>query len=218
MGLVMKKDRRIYKMLPLFLVFIGIPLALWFLSDFPERSLLMDSLSLLTILAFSLLLAQFFLARTNRELVKKVKMSNVLKIHKFIGYIFISVIMLHPFFIIVPKFLDNAVSPKDALIRLITTFDNIGLVLGLVAYTAMLVIMITSFFRFKLHLKYRTWRTFHAYLTSIFIGAAVWHVISLGRHSNTAFIMFYVIALASGMYYLLRTYLFKPTSKSIKNV
>ena len=159
MGLVMKKDRRIYKMLPLFLVFIGIPLVLWFLSDFPERSLLMDSLSLLTILAFSLLLAQFFLARTNRELVKKVKMSNVLKIHKFIGYIFISVIMLHPFFIIVPKFLDNAVSPKDALIRLITTFDNIGLVLGLVAYTAMLVIMITSFFRFKLHLKYRTWRT-----------------------------------------------------------
>ncbi|WP_273275526.1 ferric reductase-like transmembrane domain-containing protein [Maribacter polysiphoniae] len=218
MGLVMQKERKIFKLLSLGIAFIGIPLLLWFLGDFPKRSLLMDSLSLLTILAFSLLLAQFFLARTNRGLVKKVKMSYVLKIHKFIGYVFISVIMLHPFFIIVPKFLDDAVSPKDAFIRLITTFNTIGLVFGLVAYTVMLVIMVTSFFRFKLHLKYKTWRTFHAYLTTIFVVAATWHVITLGRHSNSAFTMFYVIAGACGIFYLLRTYLVKPTRKTIKNV
>lgn len=178
----------------------------------------MDALSLLTVLAFSLLLAQFFLARTNKELVKKVKMSNVLKVHKFVGYVFISVIMLHPFFIIVPKFLDDAVSPKDAFVRLVTTLDNLGLVLGLVAYTVMLVIMITSFFRFKLHLKYRTWRTLHAYLTTIFIVAASWHAITLGRHSNSAFTMFYLIAGASGIFYLLRLYVLKPSKKPIENV
>ncbi len=218
MGLVMKKERKIYQYLPLVLAFIVLPLLLWFLSDFPERSLLMNALSLLTILAFSLLLAQFFLSRTNRDLVKKVKMSNVLKIHKFIGYVFIGIIMLHPFFILVPKFLDDAVSPKDAFIRVITSFDNIGLVLGLVAYSAMLVIMITSFFRFKLHMKYRTWRTFHAYLTTIFIVAAIWHAITLGRHSNGAFTLFYVITGASGIFFLIRMYVLKPSKKPIKNV
>ena len=212
MGLIMKKESYISKLFPLAIAFIGMPILLYFLGDFPKRDFLMETLSLTTILGFTILISQFFLSRTNGKLVKDIRMVNVLKIHKFIGYLFISILMLHPFFIIVPKLFDNGVTPTDAFLKLITTFSSLGIILGLTAYTCVLILLVTSYFRFKLHLNYRTWRIIHGSLALIFVTAATWHIINIGRHSNTAFSVYYVAIVASGVYYLLSTYLFK-TSK-----
>ncbi|MDV7186356.1 ferric reductase-like transmembrane domain-containing protein [Lutibacter sp. TH_r2] len=209
----MKKDNYIFKLGALFLAFIAVPSILYFLGNFEKRDFLMESLSLITILGFTLLLSQFFSTRMNKKFVKSIRMVNVLKIHKIIGYVFISILFLHPFFIIVPKFFDNGVTPTDAFLRIITTFSSLGIILGLIAYTSIIIILITSFFRFKLHLKYRTWRNLHAYLTLLFVITATWHVINLGRHSNTSFSIYYILMVASGIYYLLKTYLFKTSKK-----
>lgn len=213
MGLIMKKQRQIFRLVVLAIIFIAIPILLYYVEDFPRRNFLKESLSLVTILGFTLLISQFFSTRMNKKLVKDIRMVNVLKIHKIIGYIFISILLLHPFFIIVPKFFDNTVSPADAFIRLITTFSSLGVILGLIAYTSMVILLITSFFRFKLHLTYRTWRSLHGYFTMLFIITATWHVINIGRHSNTSFLIYYVLIVASGIFYLLRTYLFKTSKK-----
>ena len=173
----------------------------------------METISIVTILGFSLLLSQFFTSRLNYKLMKQIRMVNVFVIHKFIGYFFISIILLHPFFIIIPKFFDDGVTPSDAFVRLITTFSSTGVILGLIAYASMLILMVTAYFRFKLHLKYRTWRKLHGYLTLLFVIAATWHVISIGRHSNTSFSIYYVLMVVGGLYYLLRTYLFKTSKK-----
>ena len=210
----MGKKQYIFKLLKNAIAFIAVPILLYYLGDFPKRNTtLMEVLSITTILAFTLLISQFFSTRSNRTLVKKIRMVNVLAIHKFIGYLFISILLLHPFFIIVPKFFDNGVTPSDAFIRLITTFSSTGIILGLIAYTSMLIILITSFFRFKLHLKYRTWRSLHGYFTMLFIITATWHVLNIGRHSNTSFAIYYVLIVASGIFYLLKTYLFKTSKK-----
>ncbi|WP_232225162.1 ferric reductase-like transmembrane domain-containing protein [Seonamhaeicola sp. S2-3] len=145
--------------------------------------------------------------------MKQIRMVNVVAIHRFIGYTFISVILLHPFFIIIPKFFDNGVTPIDAFVRLITTFSSTGVILGLIAYTTMLVLMITAFFRFKLHLKYKTWRKLHGYLTLLFVSVATWHVVNIGRHSNTSFTVYYVLMVVIGVFYLMRTYLTKTVKK-----
>ena len=207
MGLIMKKQRQIFRLVVLAIIFIAIPILLYYVEDFPRRNFLKESLSLVTILGFTLLISQFFSTRMNKKLVKDIRMVNLLKIHKIIGYIFISILLLHPFFIIVPKFFDNTVSPADAFIKLITTFSSLGVILGLIAYTSMLILLITSFFRFKLHLTYRTWRSLHGYFTMLFIITATWHVINIGRHSNTSFSMYYLLIVASGIFYLLKTYL-----------
>ena len=209
----MKKAINTYKLLPLIIAFIVVPLLLWVLGEFPKRNFLMEALSLMSILGFTMLLSQFFYSRINKSLVKDIRMVNVLKIHKFIGYVFISILLLHPFFIIVPKFFDNGLTPADAFLELITTFDSLGVVLGLIAYSAMLILLVTAFFRFKLHLKYRTWRNLHGYLTMLFVITATWHVITLGRHSNTSFSIYYVLIVASGIFYLLHTYLFKTSKR-----
>lgn len=174
----------------------------------------METISIVTILAFSLLLSQFFTSRLNYKLMKQIRMVNVLVIHKFFGYFFISVMLLHPFFIIIPKFFDDGVTPSDAFVRLITTFSATGVLLGLIAYAIMLILMVTAFFRFKMHLHYRTWRRLHGYLTLLFVITATWHVIDMGRHSNNSFTLFYLLVVAIGIYYVLRKYLFK---KKVKN-
>ncbi len=210
----MKTRSYIIKFSALIITFIAVPLFLYFSGNFPRRTTLMETLSIVTILAFSLLLSQFFTSRLNYKLMKQIRMVNVLVIHKFIGYLFISVILLHPFFIIVPKFFDNGVTPSDALIRLITTFGTTGIILGLISYAIMLILMVTAFFRFKMHLHYRTWRSLHGYLTLLFVITATWHVIDMGRHSNSSFTMFYLLVVAVGIYYVLRKYLFKKTVKN----
>lgn len=211
MGLIMKKRNYIVKLISLVIIFIAVPITLYNLGDFPRRNLLMETISLITIIGFTLLLSQFFTTRINRKLVKKIRMVNVLKIHTIIGYLFILILLLHPIFIIVPKFFDNSVTPIDAFIRLITTFNSLGVILGLVAYVCMVILLITSFFRFKLKLTYRTWRSIHGYFTMLFIITATWHVIDLGRHSNTPFSIYYILMVASGIFYLLKTYLFKTS-------
>lgn len=213
MGLIMKTKSYIFKLSALIITFIGVPLLIYFSGNFPKRNTLMETISIVTILGYSLLLSQFFTSRLNKSLVKKIRMINVLAIHKFIGYLFISILLLHPFFIIIPKFFDNAVSPSDAFIKLITTFSSTGVILGLIAYASMVLLLLTSYFRFKLHLKYKTWRNLHGYLTVLFIITATWHVINIGRHSNASFTMYYLIAVVSGMYYLVKTYVFKTSLK-----
>lgn len=200
-------------MFALIIAFIAVPLYLYFSGNFPKRTTLMETISIVTILGFSLLLSQFFTSRINKKLVKKIRMVNVLAIHKFIGYLFISILLLHPFFIVIPKFFDDGVTPIDAFVRLITTFSSTGVILGLIAYASILILMVTAYFRFKLHLKYRTWRSLHGYLTLLFVITATWHVIDMGRHSNMSFTVYYLLAVTLGIFYLSKTYLFKTSKK-----
>lgn len=210
---VMKTQSYIFKLFALIIAFIAVPLYLYFSGNFPKRTTLMETISIVTILGFSLLLSQFFTSRINKKLVKKIRMVNVLAIHKFIGYLFISILLLHPFFIVIPKFFDDGVTPIDAFVRLITTFSSTGVILGLIAYASILILMVTAYFRFKLHLKYRTWRSLHGYLTLLFVITATWHVIDMGRHSNMSFTVYYLLAVTLGIFYLSKTYLFKTSKK-----
>ena len=209
----MNKESYITNLSSLIISFIGVPILIFVLGDFPRRNALSETISLITILGFSLLISQFFYSRINKRLVKKIRMVHVLRIHKFIGYVFISILLLHPFFIIIPKFFDNAVTPVEAFFKLITTFDSLGIMLGLIAYAVMLILLVTAFFRFKLHVKYKTWRNLHGYLTLLFVITATWHVITLGRHSNMSFSIYYVLTVTSGIFYLLRVYLFKTSTR-----
>ena len=191
------------------LVFTVIPLVLiCAMSNFPERSLLKESLSLITILAFFQLIGQFFWARTNRSAVRGLTMSRVLKYHKYIGYTFVTVMIFHPLYIVIPRFFEAGVSPVDALITMITTM-NTGVVLGMTSWCVMLVLGITSLIRNKLPMNYKSWRILHGCLAILFTSTAVWHAIDLGRHSNFAMSILLSAMTAGGILLLLKTYFFK---------
>jgi len=176
----------------------------------PWRTVLKDSISILAILSFFLMLGQFFLARSNKNILKEFKMSNVLKVHKFIGYVFVPILLVHPFLIVVPRYFESGVSPADAFLTLITTFDSLGVVLGMIAWGLMILIGITSLFRNKLPLSYKAWRVFHGILSISFIALATWHATNLGRHTNIPMSVLMITLAGMGILLLLKTYILKP--------
>ena len=141
-------------------------------------------------------------------------MGKVVTWHKAIGYIFVSILLVHPFLVVVPRYFESGISPEDAFITLITTFDSPGVILGIIAWFLMLAIGITSFFRNKLPMKYKTWRIVHGFLSIAFIAVATWHAVELGRHNTTSMAVFMIFIAAVGVLLLLKTYFFPSPKKS----
>lgn len=202
----MKEFINKYNFLTKTIVFAGIPVLIWFMGDFPRRSTLKETISILIILAFSSMVGQFFLTRGYRTIHKELKMSSLVRVHKFFGYIFIPILFIHPFLIVLPRYFESGVEPLDAFWMIITQFNSLGVILGLIAWTLMLAIGITSLLRSKLFMSYKTWRILHGILSISFIAIAAWHVINLGRHSDLAMSIFYIIISVGGTILLFNTY------------
>lgn len=205
-----------YNRIVAILVFIGLPILFWVLGDTPKRSTLKECLSLCTLLAFSLMLMQFYLSRINRGMLKDHKMSAVIKWHKVLGYIFVTVLMLHPFMIVLPRYFESGVDPQDAFMMMLSATDSWGVVLGMIAWCLMVIIGITSIFRKSLPMTYKTWRTIHGILSLLFIVVATMHATELGRHTDKPMTIFMVVAAAGGALLLIRTYFF-TTKKSLNH-
>lgn len=194
------------------LVFAGLPLLLWTLGGFPERSFLKESLSIVTILGFFLMIGMFFWSRSNAVVVKDLKMHRTIKIHKAIGYTYVSIMLLHPLFVVFPRFFESGVSPDDAFFTIITTF-NPGVVLGILAWCLLLTIGITTFMRNRLPMTYKTWRTVHGILAVMFIITAAWHAIDLGRHSNLTMSGLTILLTTAGVGLYLKHTISKKTQR-----
>ncbi len=203
-----------YNLIPKTIIFIGFPILFWALGDFPRRTTLKETFSIITLLAFSLMVGQFFLTRGYRAVHKELKMSNLNKIHKAIGYTITFVLFVHPFLIVVPRYFESGVEPLDAFWTIITSFNSLGVVLGMIAWVLMLLIGITSIIRNKLSMSYKTWRIIHGILSILFIATAVWHATDLGRHTNLATSIFLIIITGGGVLLLIRTYFLRTTIKT----
>lgn len=211
MGLIMKKDIKKYHIIAAVFVFILIPIGLFEFGDFPRRSNLKEAISMLTVLAFSLMIGQFFLARSNNYFVKFFKFNRVLSVHKFTGYSVVGFFLIHPFLIVLPRFFEAGVSPLDALIQILTTFESLGVILGQITWGLMFLIGMTSFFRDKiiigkLKMNYQTWKVFHGLLSILFIATASWHAIELGRHTDSVISTFIVLLVIIGSGLLIKQY------------
>ena len=192
----MKLSAQTYAIIAGLAVFVGLPLLLYALGDAPRRTILKEGISIATLLAFTMMLGQFFLARSNQTLLSLFKPPQIQKVHKYIAYTAVGIILLHPALIVLPRALEGGIRPMDAFVTMITDFGNLGIVLGLVAWVLLLVLSVTAFFRKRLiphfTLKYRGWRYFHGGLAVTFTGLAMWHSIALGRHTGFALSVYFL--------------------------
>jgi predicted ferric reductase len=181
-----------YNFISFVIVFIGLPILLLSLSDLQPRSVLKHTISIVPLMAFSLILGQFFLSRTNNLTKNIYKFKNVINIHKIIGYFVVVVFFTHPFLIVLPRYFESGPEPLDALIKMITTFESTGVILGLIAWISMILLGITSILRNKLNISYKKWRVFHGLLALLFIVVATWHAVDLGRNTDIPMSIFLV--------------------------
>ena len=194
------------------LVFAGLPLLVLALGGFPERSLLKESLSVATILGFFLMIGMFFWSRVNALAIGELKMRRTITVHKAIGYTCAAVILLHPVFLVVPRFFESGVTPGAAFITILTTFHT-GIVLGMLAWILLLTLGITALMRNRLPMTYNTWRRWHGILAVVFIAAAAWHAIDLGRHSSLAMSGLIILLTLAGVRLLLKNSISKKSQK-----
>ena len=198
-------------------IFVGLPRLLYTLGDAPRRTYLKEGISLLTVLAFTMMLGQFFLARSNETLLSLFKPPQIQKVHKVIAYSAIAVIFLHPALIVLPRYFEGGIKPWDAFVTMITDFGNLGIVLGLIAWVVMVVLGVTVYFRKKLipkfKLRYRGWRYFHGGLAVTFTVLALWHAIALGRHTDPAMSVFFITLAVLGFVRLAHMYWGAPPNK-----
>lgn len=198
--------------------FIGLPLLLYVQGEAPVRSWLKEGLSVLTILAFTLMLMQYFLARSNETLLRLFKGPSVQKVHKYIAYSAISILALHPFLIVLPRYFEAGIKPWDAFWIMVTNVNSLGVVLGLIAWAAMISLGITAYARTNLMRRfknrYRGWRAFHAFLAVSFTVVAIWHAIELGRHTDLAMSSFFLVIATLGVGMLAGLYRPERTRKS----
>lgn len=213
----MNTDIKKYHVLAAILVFIVLPVLFVSLGDFPRRTLLKESISMLTVLAFALMLGQFFLVRGNQYFIRVFKYSRVLAVHKFIGYSVAGIFLVHPFLIVLPRFYEAGVSPFDALVTILTTLDSPGVVLGLITWSLMLLIGVTSLFRARLKLSYKTWKLFHGILSILFVITASWHAIELGRHTDMIISIFIIVLALAGSTLLIKQYALTFKKHQVRN-
>ena len=213
----MENKMAIYNGIAAITVFIVLPVLVYSLGDFERRTLLKEAISLLTILAFFIMLMQFYLSRANRNVLTGHKMAKVVKWHKVLGYVFVSALLFHPFLIVLPRYFEAGIDPLDAFTELLSNFNQKGLLLGLIAWIFMVIIGLTSLLRNRLPFSYKTWRVIHGYLSMAFIITASLHVVDMGRHINQPMAWIIAILSISGVAMLLRTFILKSVLPKIKN-
>ncbi len=216
MGLKMAEYIKNNVQLQILAVLIGMPLMIWAAGSYPQRTLLKESLSVVTILAFSLMIGLFYLARPNRAAVKKISLSKLLSWHKIVGSVAVSVLLIHPFLLVVPRFFEAGIAPGEAFGTIVTTFSSSGILFGLTTWSLLLILGLTSLTRKKLPLRYQTWRTIHGALALLCIVSAVFHVIDLGRHTDIAMTAFIALLATGGIYLLLKSYVVQNQTESEK--
>lgn len=206
----MKLSAQTYAVIAGLAIFIGLPLLFYTLGGAPRRTYLKEGISLLTLLAFTMMLGQFFLARSNETLLSLFKPPQIQKFHKYIAYSAVAIILLHPVLIVLPRALEGGIKPWDAFVTMITDLGNLGIVLGLIAWVLLLVLSVTAFFRRpiikRLSTHYRGWRYFHGGLAVTFTVLALWHSIALGRHTDVAMSVFFITLAALGFAMLAHMY------------
>ena len=201
-----------YILISLF-IFVIIPLLILSLQTLPQRTLLKESTSVLVIVGFFFLLGQFYLNRSNKVFIKIYKMVKIIKLHKIIGYLVIAIFFIHPFLIVLPRFFEAGVDPIYAFWLMITDFKSLGIIFGLIAWCVMIALLLTSFYKDKLNMTYSKWRLLHIVLSLVFISAALWHVIDLGRHMNEIMILFIFLLVCIAVYQLRKLYFSKNYKK-----
>lgn len=187
-------------MVLLLIFFVFLPMVFFIFTQIPQRSILKDTISIITILAFFVVLLQFFLSNLNIGLKSIFQSSKIIKIHKILGYTAIPILLFHPFLIVVPRFFEVGPRPLDSFIKMITTFDSLAIILGIIGWCLILLLGLTSILKDKLKMSYKAWKIFHGSLALVFIIFASWHSIETGRHMNLSMsILVILISLAASI-------------------
>ena len=179
---VVKRSPMSYKtLLVIYLAMVLLPWVLSYFEGLAVRGWYEELVSFLSIIGLSMMLFQFALNARVDSLAGRAGIDNTMRVHtkfgEYLGYL----ILLHPFLIVLPRFI---IAPSFALDDVWDLFIQPETSTGMYAWSLMLVWVLMSVFKEKTGLSYEAWRYAHSAGFIAIIILATHHAVTVGRHGR----------------------------------
>ena len=185
-----------------FLIFALLPVLLAWNQGVPVQSAYHGAVLYVSLAAFGILLGLFWLSRLLPANVTITKPVSILRWHKVLAYVAGLVILLHPVLIVSRRFWAGE---SDAFGNLLMMLGAPSLRPAIAAWGVLMMIAVLCLVRRAFHP--RLWCVLHGGLSGGFAALATGHVVAVGRHSDGAMSVLWVLLAAGGIAALLHSYI-----------
>jgi predicted ferric reductase len=170
-----------HKLLLGYLLLLTIPFFATQMLDMDTKSGYAGLLSVVNTLAVMAFFVQFPLGSRLKQLPLFANIDWSIKRHKQIGKWIGVIFLLHPVFILAPRFLVSVNDGLDSAIKVLTAPQMLT---GLIAWGLMIAWIILSIFKEKLPMRYETWRLMHVLGFVAITILVTLHLTSVGQHGQ----------------------------------
>lgn len=171
-----------------------VPVFLAVNQSVPTQFSTQQAVLLLSLAALGLVLGQFWLSRLTPRSVAKVKPAVMFRWHKAVGYAAGAFLLIHPVLVIVRRFWVLESDPVDNLFLMLRAP---ALLPAIIAWVLLALLVVLALVRRGFSAK--SWRIMHGLVSSGFSAMAVWHVVTVGRHSNAPMSSYWIILVAGAV-------------------
>lgn len=196
----------------LLVAYIGVvlaPVALAWLLGYPPRTFWDEFSSALAMLAFAGLLLEFVLSGRFRSVSRRMGIDVTMRFHQLMARSLTVFVLVHPF--LYATGVQNYPMPDDVTRRLTLGLTFTNFLSGLVAFVALMVLVIFALFRNKSDWSYEAWRLSHGIAAVVFAVFGAHHTLDAGRYSGAPVLaVFWLILLALALMTMIWVYLVTP--------
>ncbi len=153
-----------------------------------------EAASGLGMVALVMLALQFLTSGRFRTLAGRVGIDRTIGFHAWAARTLLAAVILHPLLYAVPAFLTDTARGFQLLEMMFTGSRNRT---GLVAWIAVILIVLLAVLRERWRIPYEAWRASHAILGAVAVGAGVLHALRVGTYSEEQLLRIFWIALAA---------------------
>ena len=196
-------------LIALYVVLVLAPILFAYVQHLPPRKWQDELSSALALSAFAGLLIEFVLSGRFRFVSGHLGIDTTMRFHQLMARSLTVFILVHPFVYVTPMM--NEPLPWD-----VTGQHTLGLTIGsfatgLIAWLALMLIVIFAIFRDQTGGSYEAWRLSHGIAAVVIAVFGAHHTINAGRYSGEpALAAYWFVLLAIAVFTLLWVYVFKP--------
>ncbi len=165
----------------IYILVLVIPYAVAAAINIQHRAIFQTTVTLLNVCGLAALMLQFPLASRSRALARSMGIDQAMVIHRKAGEALAIFFLLHPFLILLPRFL---VAPHGAWTDVWTTVTAGNIQTGLFAWAILIVWTLVAWSRRKAGLSHEAWRLTHSMGFAAVAVLATLHAIKVGRHGQ----------------------------------
>lgn len=202
-----------FGLIVVYLAILVLPLAAAWSQGLPPRPWQYDLSSGLALCAFTGILLEFLLSGRFRFISGRIGIDATMRVHQLMARIFTLALLIHPFLYWGGASGDPL--PWDTTRQLSLDFSPVASATGLIAWLALLYLVLTGIFREQRSGSYEAWRAAHGFAAVIVAGFGTLHTVQAGRYSADPLLFWFWIAMLTvALSTLVWVYLLKPALKA----